>query len=159
MSLKALERGNPMQDRINMFDFNGGKVRAIMIDDTPWFVGKDVAAILGYKDLNRAVNQHVDREDRKSLSRKAWGDSVPFWESENDWANKVLINEPGVYNLIFGSKLSSAREFKHWVTSEVLPSIRKSGIYEKDQVLERMIADPDYAIELLTELKREQNEL
>lgn len=147
-----------MQDRVQMFNFNGGKVRAVVIDNEPWFVGKDVAKILGYKDLNRAVNQHIDREDRKSLPRKAWGNSVPLWESENDWSNKILINEPGVYDLILNSQLSTAKTFQDWVFEEVLPSIRKSGAYAKDQVLDRIIADPDYGIELLTELKREREE-
>lgn len=145
-----------MQDIIQMFDFNGGKVRAVVIDDEPWLVGKDVAKILGYKDLNRAVNQHVDREDRKSLSRKAWGDSVPLWETANDWANKVMVSEVGVYSLILSSKLPTAKKFKHWVTSEVLPSIRKSGAYFTPVTIDDLIADPDLLIELATQLKQER---
>lgn len=145
-----------MQDITQMFDFNGGKVRAVMIDDEPFFVGRDVAKILGYKDLNRAVNQHVDREDRKSLSRKAWGDLVPLWETANDWANKVMVSEAGVYSLIFNSKLPTAKKFKRWVTSEVLPSIRKSGAYFTPTTIDDLIADPDMFIELLTQLKQEQ---
>ena len=145
-----------MQDRVKMFNFNGGKVRAVVIDDEPWFVGRDVAEILGYKDLNRAVNQHVDREDRKSLSCKAWGDSVPLWETENDWSNKILINEPGVYNLILDSKLPTAEAFQDWVFEEVLPSIRKYGFYFKPVTIDELIANPDLLIELATQLKQER---
>lgn len=145
-----------MQDIIQMFDFNGGKVRAVVIDDEQWFVGKDVAKILGYKDLNRAINQHVDREDRKSLSRKAWGDSVPLWESENDWANKVLINEPGVYDLILNSQLPTAEAFQDWVFEEVLPSIRKYGFYFTPMTIDELISNPDLLIELATQLKQER---
>lgn len=145
-----------MQDRVQMFEFNGGKVRAVVIDGEPWFVGRDVAEILGYKDLNRAVNQHVDREDRKSLSRKAWGDSVPLWESENDWANKILINEPGVYDLILNSQLPTAEAFQDWVFEEVLPSIRKYGFYFTPMTIDELISDPDLLIELATQLKQER---
>lgn len=148
-----------MQDRVQMFNFNGGKVRAVVIDDEPWFVGKDVAKILGYKDLNRAINQHVDREDRKSLSRKAWGDSVPLWESENDWANKVLINEPGVYDLILNSQLPTAKAFQDWVFEEVLPSIRKYGFYFTPVTIDDLISDPDRLIELATQLKQEREKI
>lgn len=145
-----------MQDRVQMFNFNGGKVRAVVIDDEPWFVGRDVAEILGYKDLNRAVNQHIDREDMKSLSRKAWGDSVPLWETENDWSNKILINEPGVYDLILNSQLPTAEAFQDWVFEEVLPSIRKYGAYFKPVTIDELIADPDLLIELATQLKQER---
>ncbi|WP_335899939.1 phage antirepressor [Limosilactobacillus fermentum] len=116
-----------------LFKFKGQQVRTVTIDEEPYFVGKDVAEILGYKDLNRAVNQHVDREDRKSLSRKDSGDSCATLWPTNDWTNKVIITESGVYSLIFNSALPQAKEFKHWVTSEVLPSIRKHGAYLTDK--------------------------
>lgn len=142
--------------KIQMFSFAGSQVRAVMIDDEPFFVGRDVAKILGFKDLNRAVNQHVDREDRKSLSRKAWGDLIPLWESENDWSNKVLINEPGVYNLILNSQLPTAESFQDWVFEEVLPSIRKYGFYFTPVTIDELISNPDLLIELATKLKQER---
>ncbi|UXC67878.1 phage antirepressor KilAC domain-containing protein [Limosilactobacillus oris] len=116
-----------------LFNFKGKQVRTVTIDGEPCFVGKDVAEILGYKDLNRAINQHVDSDDRKSLSRKNSGDSCATLWSPNDWTNKVVITESGVYSLIFSSELPQAHEFKHWVTSEVLPTIRKHGAYMTDQ--------------------------
>lgn len=107
-----------------------GTVRTIELDGEVWFVGKDVAEILGYADTNRAVAQHVDKEDRKALGRKAYGDSCPsLWIGENDFSNKNIINESGLYALIMQSDLPSAKKFKRWVTSEVLPSIRKTGAY------------------------------
>lgn len=96
-----------------------GSIRSIMIDSDPWFVGKDVAAALGYGDTDQALRKHVDTEDR--LTRRFNGSGQ----------NRLMtvINESGLYALIFGSKLDSAKRFKHWVTSEVLPAIRKTGGY------------------------------
>ncbi|MFV4953203.1 phage antirepressor [Lactobacillus delbrueckii subsp. allosunkii] len=146
-----------MDTKIQLFDFKGQQVRTLLIDEEPYFVGKDVAEVLGYKDLSRAVNQHVDREDRKSLSRKDSGDSLrSLWTSDNDWTNKVVINESGVYTLIFNSQLPQAQAFKHWVTSEVLPAIRKHGAYMTDQKIEEILSDPDTIIKLATDLKAER---
>lgn len=119
---------------LQLFNFENQQVRTLKINNEPYFVGKDVANILGYADSTRAINQHVDKEDRKSLSYKASGDSVPsLWEKKNDFSNKVLITESGVYSLIFGSQQPNAKRFKHWVTSEVLPTIRKHGAYMTDE--------------------------
>lgn len=96
-----------------------GTVRTVLINGEPWFVGKDVAAALGYKNTKDALIKHIESEDKRR-SRIA----TP--SSEQDM---TIINESGLYSLIFGSKLNSARRFKHWVTSEVLPSIRKTGAY------------------------------
>lgn len=96
-----------------------GTVRTVVIDGEPWFVGKDVAAALGYKDTAKAIKAHVDTDDR------GVGEiPTPFGEQD-----MTIINESGLYSLIFGSKLDSARRFKRWVTGEVLPSIRKTGAY------------------------------
>lgn len=97
-----------------------GKVRTIVIDGEPWFVGKDVAKALGYKDTISALKVHVDVEDKKG----GWQITTPSGEQQ-----MTIINESGVYSLIFSSKLPKAKEFKRWVTSEVLPSIRKQGGY------------------------------
>lgn len=124
-----------------------GTIRTLTIDNEPWFVGKDVAEILGYSDTNKAVAMHVDDEDKK-LNDKT---SSSFGQR-----GTTLINESGLYSLILSSKLPKAKEFKRWVTSEVLPSIRKHGAYMTDDVLERTITDPDFMIKLLTKMKEEK---
>lgn len=127
-----------------------GQVRTIVIDNEPWFVGKDVAVALGYSDLNHAITDHVDLEDR--VNSKTQGQNVPEFGQRGTW----LINESGVYDLIFGSKLESAKRFKRWVTSEVLPAIRNHGIYATDNVIDEILNNPDFGIELLTKLKDER---
>ena len=96
-----------------------GEVRTLIINNEPWFVGKDVASILGYADTNKAITMHVDEEDK--LNDK----TASSLGQRGGW----LINESGLYSLILSSKLPKAKEFKRWVTSEVLPSIRKNGGY------------------------------
>lgn len=100
-----------------------GSVRTIVIDDAPWFVGKDVAEALGYSDSFGALKKHVDADDRQNCQNDSF-------ESPR---GMTVINESGVYSLVFGSKLESARRFKKWVTSEVLPTIRKTGSYNLPQ--------------------------
>ena len=102
-----------------------GELRTVDIDGEPWFVGKDVAAALGYSNPSNAVSVHVDKEDKTSYLIQVSG--------SNYKANTALINESGLYSLILSSKLPSAKEFKHWVTAEVLPSIRKNGAYIRNQ--------------------------
>ena len=97
-----------------------GKVRTIVINGEPWFVGKDVAKALGYKDTISALKVHVDVEDKKG----GWKIATPSGEQQ-----MTIINESGVYSLIFSSRLEKAKEFKRWVTAEVLPTIRKHGAY------------------------------
>jgi anti-repressor protein len=148
-----------MINQVRPFIFEGQQVRTVVITDTPYFFGKDVARILGYQDLSRAVNQHVDLEDRKSLSRKESGDScLSLWDNDNDWTDKTIITESGVYSLIFSSKLPSAKQFKRWVTHEVLPSIRKNGMYATPQAAEQLLNNPDMMIEILTRYKDSQAE-
>lgn len=96
-----------------------GKVRTIVINDESWFVGKDVADILGYQNGSRDINRHVDEDDRQNYQNGTF-------ESPR---GMTVINESGLYSLILSSKLPTAKKFKHWVTSEVLPSIRKTGSY------------------------------
>ena len=113
-----------------------GQVRMVMIEDNPYFVGKDVAEILGYKNPNEAIQDHVDNED-KFLRSSMGSEMLKLFSSVKDIQNKFgrqdnwFINESGVYSLIFSSKLPKAKEFKHWVTSEVLPAIRKTGSYSQ----------------------------
>lgn len=101
-----------------------GKMRSIQIDGEPWFVGKDVAAALGYENTRDALSRHVDDEDKNT---------VVIHDGIQGNPNMVIINESGVYALIFGSKLDSAKRFKHWVTKEVLPSIRKNRGLQRSQ--------------------------
>lgn len=100
-----------------------GDVRTVTINGEPWFVGKDVADILGYQNGSRDINRHVHEEDRQNYQNGTF-DSP---------RGMTIINESGLYALIFGSKLESAVRFKHWVTSEVLPAIRKTGSYQAPQ--------------------------
>ena len=109
-----------------------GKMRSIQIDGEPWFVGKDVAAALGYADTDKAIREHIDDEDKNLIKpAEIAGLKVDSKSAGLNIPNRgmYLINESGVYALIFGSKLDSAKRFKHWVTHEVLPSIRKTGSY------------------------------
>lgn len=97
-----------------------GQIRTVTIDNEPWFVGRDVAEALGYSEPRSAVSKKVDDTDK----------GVAEMETPSGKQNMTIINESGLYALIFGSKLDSAKRFKHWVTSEVLPSIRKNGNYQ-----------------------------
>lgn len=99
-----------------------GKVRTVMIDNEPWFVGKDVAMALGYSNPSNAVVTHVDNDDKTAYS---------FQVSGSNYKSKAtLINESGLYSLVLSSKLPSAKQFKHWVTHDVLPTLRKTGSYD-----------------------------
>lgn len=119
-----------------------GSIRTVEIDSTPYFVGKDVAEILGYERADNAIRNHVDDEDKLTHQISASGQN----------RNMLIINESGLYSLILSSKLPKAKEFKHWVTSEVLPAIRKHGVYAVDEVLE----NPDMLISALQALKEEK---
>lgn len=123
-----------------------GEIRVMLIDDDPWFVGKDIAAALGYKDTVNALKSHVDEQDKAG-----WRITTQFGEKET-----TIINESGLYSLIFSSKLESAQRFKHWVTHEVLPSIRKHGMYMTESLLEAAIANPDFVIGLIQNMKAEK---
>lgn len=118
-----------------------GSVRTAVIDGEPFFVGKDVAVILGYSNPQKALRDHVDEED------KTLNDSFTV-----NGTKGILINESGLYSLILSSKLPNAKKFKRWVTSEVLPSIRRYGMYATDD----LIANPDLAIAAFTALKEER---
>lgn len=112
-----------------------GEIRTVQLNNKTYFVGKDVAEALGYVNASKAVSAHVSEEDRILKTLEA--------DSQNGNVVKTttaLINESGLYALIFGSKLESAKRFKHWVTSEVLPAIRKTGSYEMEQYSPEMKA-------------------
>ena len=120
-----------------------GKVRTMEINGEPYFVGKDVAEILGYTKARNAIASHVDSEDKKD---------APIQGDLGGTQEMTVINESGLYSLILSSKLPKAKEFKRWVTSEVLPSIRKHGAYAVDELLN----DPEFAIKTFTALKEER---
>lgn len=103
-----------------------GEVRVIIVDNEPWFVGKDVANILGYERATKAVTDHVDDDDK---------DVVPIQDSIGRMQNTPIINESGLYSLILSSKLQTAKKFKRWVTADVLPAIRKTGGYVNNDEL------------------------
>ena len=124
-----------------------GELTLLEIDNEPWFVGKEVAEKLGYTNQNEAIQDHVYGEDKLNSKTLSSFDGHNFGQ-RGAW----LINESGLYSLILGSKLESAKRFKRWVTSEVLPSIRKHGMYAMDELLD----NPDIAIEALTRLKEER---
>ena len=107
-----------------------GEIRTVTIDNEPWFVGKDVAEALGYSNTRDALATHVSEEDKNT---------VVISDGKRGNPNQVVINESGLYALIFGSKLDSAKRFKHWVTSEVLPTIRKTGSYQKPMTVAEQI--------------------
>lgn len=122
-----------------------GQVRTATINEEPWFVGKDVAAALGYSNPQKAIRDHVDNED------KTVNDSFTV-----NGTQAILINESGLYSLVLSSKLPTAKEFKRWVTSEILPSIRKHGAYMTQETLQAAILNPDTMIQLCQQLKDEQ---
>lgn len=112
-------------NELQLFNFENNQVRTLLINDEPWFVGKDVAEILGYSKARNAIAAHVDDDDKKG---------APIQGDLGGTQEMTVINESGVYALVFGSKLPSAKRFKHWITSEVLPQIRKTGSYASPQL-------------------------
>ena len=121
-----------------------GQVRTITKENEVWFVGKDVAECVGYVNPLKAIRNHIDEDDR----------GMNEMDTPGGKQNLVCINESGLYSLVLGSKLLQAKKFKRWVTSEVLPSIRKHGMYAKDELLD----NPDLLIKVATELKKEREE-
>jgi len=121
VSLGLEKKGEQMKGLQIFNNEEFGQIRTVTIDNEPWFVGKDVAAALGYKNTRVALQDNVDDEDK----------GVTKVTTSGGDQDAVVINESGLYSLVFGSKLESAKRFKHWVTSEVLPSIRKTGSYQK----------------------------
>lgn len=107
-------------NEVQLFNFENHEVRSLLINDEPYFVGKDVADVLGYADTNQAIRKHVDNEDR--LTRR--------FDGTGQSRDMTIINESGLYSLVLSSKLPSAKKFKRWVTSEVLPALRKTGQYQ-----------------------------
>lgn len=122
-----------------------GQIRTVNINDEPWLVGKDVAAALGYTAAEKAIRTHVDAEDK----------GVTEMDTPGGLQKMTIINESGLYSLVLSSKLPSAKKFRRWVTSEVLPSVRNHGAYMTPETLEAAILSPDYLLKVVTALKDE----
>lgn len=136
-----------MNTEIQTFNFNATPLRTLTDEaGNPWFVAKDVCDVLGYTNPSKAIHDHIDPEDKLN------NESLSSLGQRGGW----LINESGLYSLILSSKQPNAKEFKRWVTHEVLPSIRKHGIYATDTTIDQILTDPDFAIRLLTSLKEER---
>ncbi|AII13150.1 BRO-like protein [Lactococcus lactis subsp. lactis NCDO 2118] len=132
-------------NELKNFNFNNLPVRTVLIDDEPWFVGKDVADILEYSDT-QAMTRRLDAEDIQSYTDKSSGQGRQI----------KIINESGLYEAIIGSKKKEVKPFKRWITHEVLPTIRKHGAYMTDAKLEEVLLNPDTLISLATQLKEER---
>nr|UVX79188.1 MAG: antirepressor protein KilAC domain [Bacteriophage sp.] len=136
-----------MNSEIQTFNFNNTSLRTLTDENgDPWFVAKDVCDVLGYTNASKAISDHVDPEDKLN------NESLSSLGQRGGW----LVNESGLYSLILSSKLPTAKEFKHWVTHDVLPSIRKHGIYATENTIDQILANPDFGIRLLTDLKNER---
>lgn len=119
-----MEKGETKMNEVQLFNFENHEVRSLLLNNEPWFVGKDVADVLGYSNSRKALNDHVDAEDKEVLtSRNVTLKNIPN-------RGITVVNESGLYSLILSSKLPSAKKFKRWVTSEVLPALRKTGNYQ-----------------------------
>ena len=128
---------------LQIFQNSGFKIRGGLINNEPYFVAKDVCEALGYSNTSKSISDHTDEDERYNESLERGG-------------SLLWINESGLYRLIMRSDKPNAKPFQKWVTKEVLPSIRKHGIYATDTTIESMISNPDFAIQLLTTLKEEK---
>ncbi|WP_288846644.1 phage antirepressor [uncultured Fructobacillus sp.] len=134
-------------NEVKAFNFESNEVRTVLIDNEPWFVGKDVAETLGYSDT-QAMTRRLDDDEKDTYTDVTSGQGRRI----------SIISEPGIYNAISGSKKKSANRFRKWVNHEVLPSIRKHGAYMTDSKIEEVLTDPDTIIRLATTLKQERQE-
>ena len=140
-------------NEVQVFQFRENEVRVVNVDGEPWFVAKDVADVLGYSETNRMTARLDDDEKSKIKSTVLVG-------LKNVGNNDVtIISESGLYNAVLGSSKPEAKAFKKWVTSEVLPSIRKHGAYVTNEKLSEWLADPTHMIEALTALKEEREKV
>lgn len=141
-------KGSESVNELQVFNNEAfGSVRAVEMNGEAWFVGKDVAEVLGYANTRDALAKHVDDEDKNT---------VAIHDGIQGNPNQTLINESGLYSLVLQSKLPKAKAFKHWVTSEVLPTIRKHGAYLTPAKVEEILLNPDTMIQLCKQLKEER---
>jgi anti-repressor protein len=135
-----------MNENLNIWEYEQHEIRTIEKDGEPWFVGKDVATVLGYMKPRNAIANHVDDEDKMD---------APIQGALGGTQNMTVINESGLYSLIFPSKLPTAKEFQSWIFHDVLPSIRRNGVYMTEDFMEYALKHPDFAIYLLQNYKVE----
>ena len=137
------------KDNLQIFENKSfGQVRVLEKNGEIWFVGNDIAKGLNYSSARQAIDDHVDEEDK----------GVSKCDTPGGKQKMKIINESGMYSLILGSKMPKAKEFKRWATSEILPSIRKTGMYATDETIEKILTNPDFGIKLLSQLKEEREE-
>ena len=140
------EKGHTMTNKLQIFENKQfGQIRGFEKDGVPWFVGKDVANVLGYQNSSKAISDHVDEEDKLN------NESLSSLGQRGGW----LINESGLYSLILSSKLPAAKAFKHWVTSEVLPSIRKHGEYATPKKAQQRLGEVNSAARIIRQTLKE----
>lgn len=135
-------------NELQIFNFEGKDIRTVIIDNQPWFVGKDVAEVLGYSNPQKALRDHIDDEDK----------TVNESFSVNG-TKAILVNESGLYSLVLKSQLPGAKRFKRWVTSEILPSIRKHGAYMTEDVIAKTLSDPNYIIGLIQSIQEHKQKI
>ena len=123
-----------MDKEVQVYESKFGKVRVVMIDGVPWFVGKDIADNLGYAETAKAIREHVDNEDK----------GVSVLDTPGGKQKMIIVNESGMYSLALFSKLPTAKPFRRWITSDVLPSIRKTGSYSVKQDMPKLTPNPRY---------------
>lgn len=144
-----MTRNSPVVFRCEEF----GEIRTLNIGGEPWFIGREIAEILGYENGSRDINRHVDPNDKKVLKSQNYQNGT--FEIPN--RGLIVINESGLYSLILSSKLPSAKKFSRWVTSEILPSLRKNGAYMTAETLYKTMSDPRELAKLLTTLADERD--
>lgn len=136
-----------MNTEIQTFNFNAAELRTLTDENgDPWFVAKDVCDVLGLNNVSQALTR-LDDDEKSSITLNDGTPGTP---------NKAIVSESGLYSLILASRKPEAHEFKRWVTHEVLPTIRKHGIYATETTIDKILADPDFGIRLLTDLKNER---
>ena len=133
-----------MSEVMNFENEEFGTVRTVMVDGEPWFVGRDVAKALGYKNANDALSKHVDEEDKR----------IAKCDTPGGAQDMAVINEAGMYSLVLSSKLPTAKQFKWWITHEVVPSIRKRGLYSTEKSKADLMLDPDFVMDLAKSYKQ-----
>lgn len=142
-----IEKGNTMNKEIQIFNNEQfGQIRTLVKDGEPWFVGKDVAEALGYSNTRDALDRHVDDSDKNTVANP---------DGKRGNPNMTIINESGLYSLILSSKLETAKAFKRWVTSEVLPSIRKHGEYVSPQKAQQRLGEVNSAARIIRQTLKE----
>jgi len=144
-----------MSNQLQIFNYNSKQVRTIIKDDEPWFVAKDVCEILEINP-SEAVKGRKDRNFEDGLDVDEYRDDIDIVDSIGRRQKALAVNEAGLYSLILKSRKPEAKQFKRWITHEVIPSIRKYGLYATPDTVEKILENPDYMIEILQKYKEEK---